>query len=407
MSPKRKECHYTDKEAFELPPNRTIVSSGSYIDVLTLNGSCSSSAPMSGGYVYKRRRFQRNSLALLPEPNDIKDTKQGFGSKSSISSEDNLLEVLKADTKTSPVVVLTTRNVESVHDSGLHHSSSIEEFDMPDKASDLELPKSPEEHCPSLNDRCSSSKFHVEITSTFSKIETNNTYECSTSDILELREFESARELCIYVLKKHRLLGNSHTRISHYDIGIMLNDNSELSQKCKICGLFENPLKMLICDECNEAHHQSCCVPRLKQLPVDEWYCLPCFKKKPKHLVNKSSKAVGESSNQTNRKYSISFMLKDHKPYTTGVRIGKYFQADVADWSGPASNEDDYFDEPYKMDTDESVNLNVWNGREPQCRSNIGNWVQCKEVIYLDGCNKGTICGKWRRNLKPTRFSTN
>ncbi|KAG6475975.1 hypothetical protein ZIOFF_065209 [Zingiber officinale] len=390
MSPKRKECHYTDKEEFKLPPSRTIVSSGSYIDVSTLNGSCSSSGSMDVGYVYKRMRFQRNSLALLPEPNHIKDTKQGFGSKSSINSEDKLLEVPKADTKTSPAVVRSTRNAESVHDSGLHHLSSIEEFDIHDQASNLD-------HCHSLNDRCSSSKSNVELTSTFSKRETINTYECSTSDILEPREFKSTRELCIHVLKKHRLLGNSRTRISHYDIGIMSNDNSELSQKCKICGLFENPLKMLICDECNEAHHQSCCVPRLKQLPVNEWYCLPCFKKKPKHLMNKSSKAVGKSSNHTNRKNSILFMLKDHKPYTTGVRIGKDFQVEVTDWSGHTSDEDDYFNEPYKMDTDESVNSNVWNGREIQYHCNIGNWVQCKEVIYSNRCDKGTICGKWRR----------
>jgi len=33
----------------------------------------------------------------------------------------------------------------------------------------------------------------------------------------------------------------------------------------------------------------------------------------------------------------IEYMLKDAEPYVTGVRIGRDFQAEVPEWSGPTS----------------------------------------------------------------------
>ncbi|THU63011.1 hypothetical protein C4D60_Mb01t11210 [Musa balbisiana] len=60
-------------------------------------------------------------------------------------------------------------------------------------------------------------------------------------------------------------------------------------------------------------------------------------------------------------------------------------------------SEDDYFDEPSEIDSAHSVNLNGWNDGKPQKPSSIGNWVQCREVLYSDGSDEGIVCGKWRR----------
>ncbi|KAG6517794.1 uncharacterized protein LOC122056132 [Zingiber officinale] len=388
----------TDKEQFELPPREPVVSSGSWTSVSNPNELCTSSGHKSDGYsyVYKRRKLQRNSLALLPEDNNITDGTQNFGAELCIGSKDCLLEVHKADPETTPVAVPTI-NIDSFQDSGLHDMCSIGEFRVLDKTNIVKFSKSTQESYHNLNDRSSSSKSNLELTSTFIKIHTDD----PSSDVLELGEFNSAKDLCIYVLKKHGLIGNCCPSSSHSDLQIPFDDNSKLSQICKKCGLFDDPLQMLICDQCDETYHQSCCVPRVTKIPGNEWYCQLCFKKRPKLLISKSPDTIGEISGHTynisSRKYSISFMLKDSKPYTTGVRIGKDFQTEIMDWSEPVTNEDDYFDEPSEMDIDESVDLNVWRGRKTQCPSSIGNWVQCREFLSSDGPKEGIICGKWRR----------
>ncbi|RVW16207.1 Transposon TX1 uncharacterized 149 kDa protein [Vitis vinifera] len=91
-------------------------------------------------------------------------------------------------------------------------------------------------------------------------------------------------------------------------------------------------------------------------------------------------------------------MLKDTGPYTTGVRIGKGFQAEVADWSSPTASDVDILGEPLEMDPSGCVNLHGLNANQPSRLSSIGNWLQCREVI--DGLGEGVngiICGKWRR----------
>jgi len=42
----------------------------------------------------------------------------------------------------------------------------------------------------------------------------------------------------------------------------------------------------------------------------------------------RNASAKGESN-------PIALMLRDSEPHTMGVRVGKGFQADVPDWSGP------------------------------------------------------------------------
>ena len=103
-------------------------------------------------------------------------------------------------------------------------------------------------------------------------------------------------------------------------------------------------MKMLICDHCDEAFHLPCCYPRVKKIPEDDWLCPSCLKKK--HIVvkqtttKKSPKNISEMSRGKNASAlddlnPIVLMLKDNEPYSTSVRVGKGFQADVPEWTGP------------------------------------------------------------------------
>jgi hypothetical protein len=101
---------------------------------------------------------------------------------------------------------------------------------------------------------------------------------------------------------------------------------------------------MLICDNCEDSFHVSCCNPRVKRIPVDEWLCRSCWKKKriiPKETISrKSLNIIGDmgrcrDASSTGESNPIALMLRDTEPYTGGVRVGKGFQVDIPDWSGP------------------------------------------------------------------------
>ncbi|GAB4838295.1 hypothetical protein Ancab_027823 [Ancistrocladus abbreviatus] len=91
-------------------------------------------------------------------------------------------------------------------------------------------------------------------------------------------------------------------------------------------------------------------------------------------------------------------MLKDTQPYTTGVRIGKAFQADVPDWSGPVAMDTDAIAEPLELDPSETFCFPEFSSSKPPRSNPICNWLQCREVIVgLGEGVDGAICGKWRR----------
>ncbi|WOL13454.1 hypothetical protein Cni_G22224 [Canna indica] len=363
------------------------------MDVSIVNATCLSLEDHKDGYVYKRRKLSGNSVALLPEENMA--AKGTVGSQSCIISEEYLLEVQKAVTERATVGILTADD-ESVPN-GIY---SIGESEVPNNTSNGKSSKSVLQHCYNSNGRCSSSKSNSEHTPTFLDIETDDAGECSSSDVLELAgEFSSARELCIHVLRSHGLLGKPCRSGTCAVLEISCDNINKFSEKCKTCGLLDDPLKMLICDHCDEAYHPSCYKPRVrknqvKKIPTGEWYCRACFKKKPKPQYNELP--VSASDQPTRRKYSISSMLTDMKPYTTGARIGKDFQVQVPEWSGPVSNEDNYFEHPHEMDSTASLYLNGWNGKKPQKSCSTGNWVQCRAVLISDASEE-IICGKWRR----------
>ncbi|XP_058070466.1 uncharacterized protein LOC131219382 [Magnolia sinica] len=224
-------------------------------------------------------------------------------------------------------------NLEAVVNST--NSCSIGDTTRCTRSSTIDIQKSALDDCSNANDSCSSSKSNMEHAFDFIKTEIDYAIECSSSDIgtYVLREPYLKKESCDLPIP----CASIDTTGIDKDVGGSIS--------CKICCCIDIPLNMLICDLCEEAFHLSCFNPRVKRIPADEWYCKPCLKKNPKPLLGiiTSSKSLSTTKERCMRKTSqskccpISFMLEDTEPYTTGVRIGEAFQADVPNWSGPIS----------------------------------------------------------------------
>nr|GMD18196.1 histone-lysine N-methyltransferase 2C isoform X3 [Ipomoea batatas] len=254
---------------------------------------------------------------------------------------------------------------------------------------------------PCLNENCSSSKSNLDLGSASLKNDVDDTSECSSSGALVpegLHDNMPERDICISVLRKYGLLENICTTQA------FTSTRNCCQIACKVCGCTDTTLKMLICDNCNDIFHLSCCNPHVKKVPYDEWFCLSCLRKKRKLLKeNSSSKSLhsmeaGGCSNILSKGESglIASMLRSTEPYNTSVRIGNQFQADVPDWNGPVNNEASPITEPVEMDPSESLHDSSTN--KPFKISSIGNWLQCQQVIEGIGEDvDGTICGKWRR----------
>lgn len=257
--------------------------------------------------------------------------------------------------------------------------------------------------CYKENDSFSSSKSIEELYSASLKIDIDDNVECSSSEFF-LEKKTSAKELCISILENHGLLKRSVTvGSSASEICMGINDAKTCSQKCKACGQKETSLNMLICDNCEDAYHVSCCTPKVRRVPLYEWYCQSCSRKKDKFRVEaatkKSSKIKNDSVEFKVRASKsgaslIELMLEDTEPYTTNVRIGNAFQADVPEWSGPALEEYDCFGEPSEVDCKECVSFDESSTRNTSRLSipTVGNWLQCREVL-----KDNKICGKYRR----------
>ncbi|CAA6671144.1 unnamed protein product [Spirodela intermedia] len=239
-----------------------------------------------------------------------------------------------------------------------------------------------------LDDCCSSSKLSMERASSSMRAGSRDTGECSSS-------------ACFWDLP-----GSPSSSLD-----FLGGDDTRFDMPCKVCGVKGSPLRMLICDLCDEAFHFACC--KARRLPEDEWYCRPCLRKKPKVLPETLSGQLFYIMSQKRKRRilreklgPILSMLVDGDPYASGVRIGKKFQAEVP--NGPArslsmlkfqSPGDDYLAKASELDPAEwgSLNARSFSGSPRQC--SIGNWLQCREMVYneADENDEGTICGKWRR----------
>nr|CAD1827634.1 unnamed protein product [Ananas comosus var. bracteatus] len=321
----------------------------------------SSPLPKRDGFVYKRRKLQYNGVALLSEENTDGFSKESGAYYSRITSKDQ--------------------------------NSAVKANNDKDGCSAVEG------KC-GKNERYLSPKDNTNVSSCNNGVK--DTGECSSSGNaianLVLDELISERELCISVLKNHGLLGGVCERKELASLEFLGSDDPNSFLKCKTCGHSENPLKMLICDLCEEAFHVTCCSPRVKKLRNVEWYCQPCSRSKE----TVSSCITGTTSEEEkNVSYGdlgpLLAMLRDSRPHISRVRIGKAFQVEVPAWSGPIADDSDSVLEFSLLDSPECASLDCWNNYKPQKTTSIGNWIQCRDVLYTSDSNEGTICGKWRR----------
>ncbi|KAF6155623.1 hypothetical protein GIB67_034718, partial [Kingdonia uniflora] len=148
----------------------------------------------------------------------------------------------------------------------------------------------------SAKDSCSSSKSNIALASVKTDIDDTGECECSSSSTLATGmqgEKPSEKELCISILRNHGLLEKCSPARSYLSIDILhFNGDTNSSQPCKICGHSGNRLSMLICDSCEEAFHVPCCIPRVKKVPIDDWHCRSCSRKKPKLSPETDVKSV-------------------------------------------------------------------------------------------------------------------
>ncbi|KAK3221370.1 hypothetical protein Dsin_008395 [Dipteronia sinensis] len=363
-------------------------------------------------FVYRRRKLQGNSVAMF-SAHDPVNTKRSDDCLSVISS--NALSLATKEQHVSQVddvseaIGTPVRPPVTSHDEPSHlRSDSVQEEHVSDGAAKGSKHKNIE--VDSINDSCSSSKSNIELVSASKKTEVDDAGECSSSSVIALEVMDkdlSEKDLCISILKSEGLLERFQPTHNCTSTKGTDSSNSRCFRLCKICKFSETTLQMLICDNCEEAFHMSCCNPRVKEIPTDEWFCHLCSKKKHKILkeaaIRKSSNiitVVERYSNASSKgEFSpVELMLRDTEPYTTGVRIGKGFQADVPDWSGPINNDVDIMGETLELDPSESTNLHELNSKTRSKLCTIGNWLQCRQVIEgLGEGVDGTICGKWRR----------
>jgi len=328
----------TGKEKSKSSDTHFLGFSGNCADLSSISNTCAGAAPKPDGSAYNRRKLHGNTVALLSEEN--KNSTKLSPHKYTFSTVDNHFTENKDDGN-----LLISRQhclsspVELVPNCILNDTCVIGEDTVSVKASNNDLEKCAKKHAASLNDSCSSTK---------------DTAECSSASLNMKRDssgvikepfggLTSAKELCIYVLKSHGLLGGERNPRA-YPSELPCSNVSTPLEPCKVCGCFEDPSQILICDLCDQAFHPSCCNPKVKvkELLDDDWYCQSCVRKKPKPLLQTST---GRSVSTKKGKYGsrepygvlISSMLKDTEPYCSDVRIGGNFQAEVPDWSASSS----------------------------------------------------------------------
>lgn len=266
----------------------------------TIVASCSY-APSGSNTVCKRRRLQKSSVVILPVE---EETKEGTISSNERHPPDLEIHNLPTINYILCSLIKCTTSLES--------SSQLE----PVTASD--------EH------RLILSNSERGVVSVVSKTDFSDAMKYPSLDVCDFEpsgEDHSVEHACISTMRSQELLGV---------LGI--SGNSSSTQSCKLCGHSENILNMLICDNCEEAFHAYCCNPRIKVIPIDEWFCHNCSKLKSKVSLEATFlKSRCISSEIETSKFSlgpIASMLKHPEKHTSHVRIGRPFQAEVPDWSG-------------------------------------------------------------------------
>ncbi|KAK3437561.1 hypothetical protein EUGRSUZ_C02221 [Eucalyptus grandis] len=365
-------------------------------------------------HVYKRRKLRQDSDSIVNEQMDMKRRgnipSANCSIGPSITEKEPSLGCLSkheivAAGESVPSLVVDSHT--HISDSEPFHKYKALEERGPDGASIGRMRKVID--VGSANDSCSS-KSNTELTSTSLRAGVDETFECSSSSVtrMEGRSDVPLREndICISILRSQGLLERtcSTPTLASEDTMSHSSDCSDACS-CKSCGHNGTALKMLICDHCDGAFHLSCCYPRIKKVPENDWFCPSCLRKK--HIVKKQkatkkptktiiATAKGKSASAVDNSNPIASMLEDDEPYTTSVRVGKGFQADVPEWRGPQKDDTNMVEEPAAIDPSEYAHLQYLKSSKPSRLSSIGNWLQCRKAVDNAGVN-GNICGKWRR----------
>ncbi|CAO2841579.1 unnamed protein product [Amaranthus hypochondriacus] len=354
-------------------------------------------------FVYERRKHQRNNtMAIFPAVVSANSSPNG-GCSSVIRSENVSVPSCQ---QTGGMNERETTRVSSI-EQPFTTSETIDGYVTEDRGFDIKDKMNKTVELYSVDDSCSSSTLDVDVGLSPLRSKIDDTDECSSSgalvvDLSRDDQSLSVKGICVSILRSHGLLSDSRCNGS----GVFEEDapscSSSGSRSCNICGVNGTATDMLICDECEEAFHVSCFSPIIRKIPVDDWYCQSCSKKKYNQLkeraIRKSSIIHTEKGSVTSggELSSIAFMLEDSEPYRSGVRVGKGFQAFVPEWCGPVTREDNIYPEPLELDPSHSIDFQG-SFCKPR-KAFIGNWLQCREVIVGMGDDiDGTICGKWRR----------
>ncbi|GKA80101.1 zinc finger, CW-type containing protein [Tanacetum coccineum] len=282
--------------------------SGNLISSSQLSAAVNTSESSTPNVVYKRRTIHKT--VLPPNPNTSENPTPKVVYKRTTHKK-----VSQPNPNSAATIVYKRKKVQTESKSG-----SVDRDEL------IEDPKSKIQKCQNLravNDSCSSSKSNVDLGSGFLKQQVDDVGECSSSGIV-ISETNS----CFEFLKQHgvleRIISTRSKKTACYE------KNLSCLKSCKVCDRMKTTLKMVICDLCEESFHMSCCSPPVKKVPVGDWFCHSCSKKK-------LEKSKGASSRKLSEDYvgPITSMLRDAKPYTSNVRVGEDFQVEVQDWSGP------------------------------------------------------------------------
>ncbi|KAL9270516.1 PHD and RING finger domain-containing protein [Drosera capensis] len=383
--------------------------------------ACENTSIRTSNIVYRRRKLQKNlvyrrrKLEAHPFNSFVDRLSQKMGPN--VKSMGVCASVIKLENppteKNSIVVALRRSDVKpstsvsaTINEPALTNSAArVDCLVQVHVSNEKHKPNKTVEMC-SMGDSCSSSMLNVDIDSSSLGIELDDSGECSSSgDLMETMQDDlSGKDLCISILRSHGLLSGSRQASppnSAEDSPYTTSVSS--TRTCDVCSHTETAGNMLICDHCEAAFHLSCCSSFVEKVLVDEWYCQSCSKKKRILMKEKEEKRSpimksAKSSVSDGKQGSIAFMLSDTRPYTTGVRIGKDFQAAVPEWSGPTTEDTDAVSEPLELDLSGTLSLPETKSSNPTKSSAIGNWLQCRQIVDGTGDGSdGTVCGKWRR----------
>ncbi|KAJ6747218.1 HISTONE ACETYLTRANSFERASE [Salix koriyanagi] len=111
----------------------------------------------------------------------------------------------------------------------------------------------------------------MELVSASTKTEGDDNSECSSSNVVAAEaagEDQSEKDQSIspnaVAFLKEFGMAESVVLLKELVIAEVL-----CHAKKRFCA--ESLVKMLICDNCEDSFHVSCCNPRLKRIPVEEW----------------------------------------------------------------------------------------------------------------------------------------